>query len=84
MLIYMQQEGNDDYIVLTQSGVSIGTFVVNDDGYYVYFPVNKPGYYTQANLEELSRKLKELNHVWHNTVINDECISPRHRSNNLE
>ncbi len=45
-----------------------GDFVTGDDGYVVFWPENRHGYYTAANLRELADELDYVNAPWDRQV----------------
>ena len=44
--------------------VKMGELLVNDDGYLVFFPELRGGYWSDWNLKELADKMIELNVPW--------------------
>lgn len=50
--------------VFYENGVHLGDFVINDDGYWVFFPELKGGYWDEYILQLLADKLKEINEPW--------------------
>ena len=57
------------------NGVYLGAIVGNTDGFYVFFPNEGKGYWSQELLEELAAKLRELNREWEK-VIEEELGTP--------
>lgn len=43
----------------------IGDAVVNDDGYYVFFAVERGGYWESHVLRHIADELDRLNREWH-------------------
>ena len=43
-------------------------FILNDDGYYVYWPENNNGYLDEYILLSLAAKLNKMNRQWDNKV----------------
>ena len=49
----------------------IGDAVVNDDGYYVFFPIQNGGYWSADVLRHVADTLDELNRGWDAQVKRD-------------
>lgn len=65
MTTFTYYKPNENKTIVMTNGQSImGEFIVNDDGYYVFFPSNIKGYYNEFFLQILLNKLTELNKDW--------------------
>lgn len=54
--------------IYIDNGVYIGEFVLNDDGYWVYFPEHKGGYWDEYFLRLVLDKLSAMNKPWDEEV----------------
>jgi hypothetical protein len=51
-------------IVKFENGVKLGEMLVNDDGYYVYFPELNEGYWDAGMMRAIADTLDKLNAPW--------------------
>lgn len=56
------------YNVIHENGVYMGTFEAGDDGYYVFWPTFRQGYWPAYMLTALGNALDELNKDWDEKV----------------
>lgn len=68
-------EQQDCKKVYYNNGVYLGDFVLNDDGYWVYFPERHNGYWDEYLLFLLYTKLQEMNEPW-DQQLQKECKHP--------
>jgi len=74
-MIYLSEKNkHGTYVVYWENGVNIGEFIIGDDGYYVYFPIQKYGYITSYFMRAIADKLDELNKDWDKIVRSDPLI----------
>ena len=52
------------YKVYYHNGCLVGEFLISEDGYYNWWPTDRPGYLTSNNLKEIAKELDELNREW--------------------
>lgn len=50
------------------NGVYLGELSIADDGFYVFWPDTKGGYWDQMVLSEIVAKLEELNKPWQEEI----------------
>jgi len=50
------------------NSIPLGEIELNTDGFYVYWPLPRPGYLSQELLLEIYKKLKELNEPWEEVI----------------
>jgi len=50
--------------VFFENGVKLGEMLVNDDGFYVYFPELNGGYWDAHMLSLIAQTLDKLNEPW--------------------
>lgn len=46
------------------NGVLLGYLEPGDDGYYYYWPTNRPGYWASEVMREIADTLDDLNKKW--------------------
>lgn len=51
-----------------ENDVKMGELIINDDGYYVFFPENRTGYWPDFILKDLSEIMIELNKPWEEEI----------------
>ena len=56
--------GNDNSFNVSFKHLSLGELIINDDGYYRWFPVSRDGYLDAWVLKDIVNKLEELNKPW--------------------
>lgn len=54
--------------VFYRNGVLLGDIEVGEDGYYVYWPILKAGYWTAEPMREIADYLDEMNKDWDKQV----------------
>ena len=69
-LVYTEKVNDQKLNVFYENGVNIGEFIKGDDGYYIYFPVENGGAWSESVLYALAQHLEELNKEWHNELMN--------------
>ena len=52
----------------------IGTFEANDDGYYVFWPADRKGYWDSIHLREIADKLDIVNKTW-DALVQDPVVT---------
>ncbi len=62
------------YKAYWNNGNKIGDFLIGDDGYYAYWPIQKSGYITSCFMREVADKLDELNEEWDKIIQSDPDI----------
>lgn len=73
-IITVVKEDEKLFCVYYRNDVKIGEFVINDDGYYVFFPNDdRSGYWNAELLVAVGQKLMEMNKEWHEQVKG--CLS---------
>jgi len=54
--------------VYAHNDVIVGEMLINDDGYYVFFPEERAGYWPDYILSALAENMETLNASWHKEV----------------
>lgn len=67
-------DGDVYYEVEFVNGALLGEFYREVDGYYVFLPLLRGGFWDQYVLQELSEKLLELNREWDEQIQRDLSI----------
>ena len=74
-MIYLSDVNkNGSFQVFYENGCYVGDFMVGDDGYLAYWPVQKEGYITSYFMRAVADKLDELNEKWDKIVQSDPNI----------
>lgn len=50
------------------NNISLGELIIDDDGYYVWYPSQKYGYLEAWVLKDIANKLEELNKPWDDKI----------------
>jgi hypothetical protein len=70
MMSLKYDQVQDGFIkVYAYNGVQVGEMYIECDGYWVFQPVLRNGYWESWMLMHLGRKLHKLNRKWHQQVI---------------
>lgn len=73
--LVLKQNDLGSYYVYTNTGVDIGVFVMDVDGYYYYWPNRqKDGAWSPWMLRDVADKLDEVNKPWDDIVQADQTI----------
>jgi len=68
LTIDKEQNGTMD-VRAASSGKLLGCFMVSEDGYYNFWPLESiTGYYSSDMLIELGYRLKEINQWWEDNI----------------
>lgn len=60
--------GNDNSFNVSFKHLSLGELIINDDGYYAWYPSHKDGYLDAWVLKDIVTKLDELNKHWDDKI----------------
>lgn len=63
-MIKLEKINGDCYVPLWTTGAPLGDFIKADDGYYVWYPVDNGGCFSQQVLAAILSSLTELNREW--------------------
>lgn len=66
--IYLVKAGPAEYKVFSPNGKLQGSFEMDIDGFYKFWPTNEPGYWTEYNLKDLGKALEKLNEPWRKEI----------------
>lgn len=64
MKLNLEQTGEATYNIKTNGGLNLGEFYREIDGFYVFLPVNRDGFYSEEYLGALLFELQQLNAPW--------------------
>lgn len=68
MKLILEQVAKTAYNIKTNHGVKLGEFYQEVDGFYVFLPVESPGFYSEEYLEALLFELQQLNAPWKENI----------------
>lgn len=54
-MLKLEKDGKCQYKVYWENGVHIGEYTMMEDGYYVFFPLEKYGYWNEHSLNLLKK-----------------------------
>jgi hypothetical protein len=73
--LVLKQNDLGSHYVYTNTGVDIGVFVMDVDGYYYYWPNRQnDGAWAPWMLRDVADKLDEVNKPWDDIVQTDQTI----------
>lgn len=61
---HILSESSDHYEVIYENGVYLGDIVKEVDGFYVYYPEIRGGYWSSHMMREIADKIDELDAPW--------------------
>lgn len=56
------------YIAYHDNGVKLGEIIMSEDGYYVFFPELREGFWEAYVLRQIADKVDEMNKPWDDQV----------------
>jgi hypothetical protein len=62
------ESGGVAYSVIHDNGVEIGSLYMEVDGYWVFYPIQRHGYWDANTLIKIARRLHKMNRKWHAQV----------------
>jgi len=68
MKLILEQVSEAAYYVKTNSGLDLGEFYREVDGFYVFWPVKRDGFYSEEYLGALLFELQQLNAPWKENI----------------
>lgn len=68
MSIKFERRETGTYDVIYVNGVNLGELYVEIDGYYVYWPSPRNGFWESHAMREIADKLDELNADWDRSI----------------
>lgn len=69
--IYSQPHEAHGTITMSNGQRKLGEFILDVDGFYVFFPESQGGFYNEYFLKVLLDKLTELNAEWSTTIAKE-------------
>lgn len=75
-MVYFKQNGAS-FDVLYHSGANCGSLYMEVDGFYVWWPNERPGFIGSDFLHAIADKLDELNKEWQEKIDSDPTINDR-------
>lgn len=70
-----EQNDHGTFQAMYTNGVHIGEYVCAEDGFYVYFPEHRGGFWNELMLNEVLSDLVKLNKEWTETISNDPLVN---------
>lgn len=68
MKLNLEEVSKTLYNVKTSSGLKLGEFYQEIDGFYVFWPGERKGFYSEEFLEALIFELQQLNAPWKENI----------------
>lgn len=68
MKLNLEQVGEATYNVKTNGGLKLGEFYREVDGFYVFYPGEREGFYSEEYLGALIFELQQLNAPWKENI----------------
>lgn len=68
MKLNLEQIGEATYNVKTKGGLKLGEFYKEIDGFYVFWPTERAGFYSEEYLGALLFELQQLNAPWKENI----------------
>lgn len=68
MKLNLEQVGEATYNVKTNGGLKLGEFYREVDGFYVFYPEERKGFYSEEYLGALIFELQQLNAPWKENI----------------
>ena len=70
-MIHLEYIADGVYIVYFNKNKKIGSFIIQDDGYYGYYPNELSGYWSSYALRLVADELDQINKEWDEQVKKD-------------
>lgn len=72
MISVVQKEYDHYEVFYETNGVKLGEFYIEVDGYWVFAPELRGGYWDEHVMEAISHRLKVMNAPWHQQIMSME------------